>query len=55
MAGIGELAVISPTPLTPYGPLADGTSSTTLSMTGSSAGPGIRYSAKSLGLWSRTG
>ena len=49
MAGIGELAVISPTPLTPYGPFDDGISSTTLSISGSSSGPGIRYSLKSFG------
>ena len=55
IAGIGELAVISPTPFAPYGPFDDGTSSTTDSTSGMSAGPGIRYSPKSWGRWSRTG
>ena len=49
IAGIGEFAVISPTPLTPYGPFDDGISRTTLWTSGISAGPGIRYSLKSLG------
>ena len=55
MAGIGELAVISPMPFTPYGPFDDGTSRTTDSISGISSGPGIRYSLKSFGLWSGDG
>jgi hypothetical protein len=41
MAGIGELAVISPTPFTPKGPEAEGYSRTILSISGTSAGPGM--------------
>ena len=41
MAGIGELAVISPTPFTPYGPLEDGYSRTTLSISGMSRAVGM--------------
>ena len=55
IAGIGEFAVISPMPLTPYGPFEDGISRTTDSISGSSSGPGIRYSLKSFGLWSGAG
>ena len=42
IAGIGELAVISPTPLAPNGPLAEAISSTVDSISGSSAAPGMR-------------
>src|ERR1044071_1246455 len=49
IAGIGALAVISPIPLAPYGPFGAGRSMITLSISGESAGPGIRYSLKSVG------
>src|SRR6185312_10531044 len=55
IAGIGGLAVISPTPFMPYGPFDDATSRTTASTSGRSKGPGMRYVLKSPGAWSIDG
>ena len=55
IAGIGAFAVISPMPLAPNGPLDAGRSMITLCIAALSAGPGMRYSLKSVGPCSRSG